>query len=138
MNKNRISYSELITIPTLKERFEYVSLSGQPFEETFGWSRYLNQALYCSPEWKRLRRQIIIRDNGCELSLEPYEIHSRLIVHHLNPISLEDVETRSPLVFDQNNLVCVSHTMHEAIHYGDWDLVPKDPIERTAGDTKLW
>lgn len=132
------SYSELIQFSTFKERFDYLKLSGTVGSETFGYNRYLNQALYTSDEWRRFRRDVIVRDNGCDLGLEGFDIKSRLIVHHINSITLEQIEDRDPMIFDPNNVICVSHNTHEAIHYGDESLLPQDPIERFAGDTKLW
>ena len=132
------SYSELIQFSTFKERFDYLKLSGTVGSETFGYNRYLNQALYTSDEWRRFRRDVIVRDNGCDLGLEGFDIESRLIVHHINSITLEQIEDRDPMIFDPNNVICVSHNTHEAIHYGDESLLPQDPIERFAGDTKLW
>ena len=129
------TYSELITIPTFEERFEYLQLKGSVGKDTFGYDRHLNQVLYRSPEWKRLRNQIIIRDCGCDLACEGYDIHSKVLIHHLNPITVEDVIARSRKVFDPNNLVCVSHNTHNAIHYGDVDLLVTGPIIRTKNDT---
>ena len=132
------TYSELITIPTFEERFEYLQLKGSVGKDTFGYDRHLNQVLYRSPEWKRLRNQIIIRDCGCDLACEGYDIHSKVLIHHLNPITVEDVIARSRKVFDPNNLVCVSHNTHNAIHYGDVDLLVTGPIIRTKNDTCPW
>ena len=132
------TYSELITIPTFEERFEYLQLKGSVGKDTFGYDRHLNQVLYRSPEWKRLRNQIIIRDCGCDLACEGYDIHSKVLIHHLNPITVEDVLARSRKVFDPNNLVCVSHNTHNAIHYGDVDLLATGPIIRTKNDTCPW
>lgn len=132
------TYSELITIPTFKERFEYLQLKGSVGKDTFGYDRHLNQVLYRSPEWKRLRNQIIIRDCGCDLACEGYDIHSKVLIHHLNPITVEDVLARSRKVFDPDNLVCVSHNTHNAIHYGDVDLLVTGPIIRTKNDTCPW
>ena len=132
------TYSELITIPTFEERFEYLQLKGSVGKDTFGYDRYLNQVLYRSPEWKRLRNQIIIRDCGCDLACEGYDIHRKVLIHHLNPITVEDVLTRSRKVFDPDNLVCVSHNTHNAIHYGDVDLLVTGPIIRTKNDTCPW
>lgn len=132
------TYSELITIPTFEERFEYLQLKGSVGKDTFGYDRYLNQVLYRSPEWKRLRNQIIIRDCGCDLACEGYDIYSKVLIHHLNPITVEDVLTRSRKVFDPDNLVCVSHSTHNAIHYGDVDLLVTGPIIRTKNDTCPW
>ena len=132
------TYSELITIPTFEERFEYLQLKGSVGKDTFGYDRHLNQVLYRSPEWKRLRNQIIIRDCGCDLACEGYDIHSKVLIHHLNPITVEDVLARSRKVFDPDNLVCVSHNTHNAIHYGDVDLLAIGPIIRTKNDTCPW
>ena len=132
------TYSELITIPTFEERFEYLQLKGSVGKDTFGYDRYLNQVLYRSPEWKRLRNQIIIRDDGCDLACDGYDIYGKVLIHHLNPITVEDVLARSRKVFDPNNLVCVSHNTHNAIHYGDVDLLVTGPIIRTKNDTCPW
>ena len=132
------TYSELITIPTFEERFEYLQLKGSVGKDTFGYDRYLNQVLYRSPEWKRLRNKIIIRDNGRDLACEGYDIHSKVLIHHLNPITVDDVLARSRKVFDPDNLVCVSHNTHNAIHYGDVDLLVTGPIIRTKNDTCPW
>ena len=132
------TYSELITIPTFEERFEYLQLKGSVGKDTFGYDRYLNQVLYRSPEWKRLRNQIIIRDGGCDLACDGYDIYNKVLIHHLNPITVEDVLARSRKVFDPDNLVCVSHNTHNAIHYGDMDLLVTGPIIRTKNDTCPW
>ena len=132
------TYSELITIPTFEERFEYLQLKGSVGKDTFGYDRHLNQVLYRSSEWKRLRNQIIIRDCGCDLACDGYDIHSKVLIHHLNPITVEDVIARSRKVFDPDNLVCVSHNTHNAIHYGDVDLLVTGPIIRTKNDTCPW
>ena len=132
------TYSELITIPTFEERFEYLQLKGSVGKDTFGYDRYLNQVLYRSPEWKRLRNQIIIRDGGCDLACDGYDIYDKVLIHHLNPITVEDVLTRSRKVFDPDNLVCVTHSTHNAIHYGDVDLLVTGPIIRTKNDTCPW
>ena len=132
------TYSELITIPTFEERFEYLQLKGSVGKDTFGYDRYLNQVLYRSPEWKRLRNKIIIRDNGRDLACDGYDIYDKVLIHHLNPITVEDVLARSRKVFDPDNLVCVSHNTHNAIHYGDMDLLVTGPIIRTKNDTCPW
>ena len=132
------TYSELIAIPTFEERFEYLQLKGSVGKDTFGYDRYLNQVLYRSPEWKRLRNQIIIRDCGCDLACDGYDIYGKVLIHHLNPITVEDVLARSRKVFDPDNLVCVSHNTHNAIHYGDVDLLVTGPIIRTKNDTCPW
>ena len=132
------TYSELITIQTFEERFEYLQLKGSIGKDTFGYDRYLNQVLYRSPEWKRLRNQIIIRDGGCDLACDGYDVYGKILIHHLNPITVEDVLARSRKVFDPDNLVCVSHNTHNAIHYGDVDLLVTGPIIRTKNDTCPW
>lgn len=132
------TYSELITIPTFEERFEYLQLKGSVGKDTFGYDRYLNQVLYRSPEWKHLRNKIIIRDGGCDLACDGYDIYGKVLIHHLNPITVEDVLARSRKVFDPDNLVCVTHNTHNAIHYGDSDLLVTGIITRTKNDTCPW
>ena len=134
-----LSYSDLITLPTFTERYRYLKQSGIVAEETFGGHRYLNQAYYKSPEWRRVRNEVIIRDKGCDLGVEGYEIADRIYVHHINPITEDDILDRSPALFDPENLICVSFNTHQAIHYGDESLLPIISFnERTPGDTKLW
>lgn len=133
------SYSELIKIPTYKERFEYLKLDGIVGKDTFGYDRYLNQAFYNSPEWRRFRRDIIIRDNGCDLACEGYEIRGKIILHHINPITQDDlISRRRDVLFDPENIICVTHNTHNAIHYGDASLLLTGPIIRTANDTCPW
>ena len=132
------TYSELIKLPTFEERFEYLRLDGSVGQATFGYDRYLNQILYNSPEWKRFRRDIIIRDNGCDLACEGYEIRGRIIIHHINTISIEDIVNRNPMVFDPENVITTTHNTHNAIHYGDKELLVTVPIERSANNTCLW
>lgn len=131
-------YTELITIPTFKERFEYLKLGGKIGAETFGFDRYLNQTLYRSLEWKRFRREIIVRDNGCDLACDDYEIHGKILIHHLNPLTIEDVVNRSYKIFDKNNVICTTLDTHNAIHYGDASLLVTEPIIRTPNDTCPW
>jgi hypothetical protein len=132
------TYNELIKLKTFDERFDYLKLNGLVGEETFGYSRYLNQILYRSPEWRHLRREIVARDNGCDLAMPGYEIIGKLIVHHIEPITLKDIEERNPKIYDMNNLVSVSFMTHQALHYGDKNILYHDPVERFPGDTKLW
>lgn len=132
------NYSELITLPTFEERFEYLQLKGTVGQETFGFDRYLNQILYNSKEWKHLRNEIIVRDNGCDLALEGFDIHGRILIHHINPITIEDVIKRRETIFDPENLVCVTHNTHNAIHYGDKSLLITGPVNRRANDTCPW
>ena len=137
--KMRKSYSELIRIPSYEERYEYLNLGGSVGELTFNGHRYLNQKFYSSdPEWQRIKRQVIIRDNGCDMAHEDYIIGGRVIIHHLNPITIEDLISRDPSIFDLENLVCVSQNTHNAIHYGDISLLALPPVERTAFDTCPW
>lgn len=132
------SYSELVRLPSFKERFDYLKLNGEVGKDTFGYDRYLNQLLYCSEEWKRCRREIIIRDNGCDLGCEGFEIPVRVLIHHINPITVADVIERNPMVFDPENLITTSHRTHNAIHYGDEDLLITGVVERRRNDTCPW
>lgn len=131
------NYSEFVKLDNFLDRFEYLKLSGVVGAETFGFDRYLNQALYSSPEWKKSRRNTVLRDNGCDLGLEDYPLN-RALVHHMNPITLEQIENRDPIIFDEEFLITVSHNTHNAIHYGDQTLLPQPLIERRPGDTLLW
>lgn len=131
-------YSELILLPTFEERFEYLKLNGQVGSETFGFDRYVNQMFYNSPEWRRLRNEIIVRDNGCDLGADGYNIFGRVMIHHMNPISLDDILNRSDLLMNPEYLISTTHDTHNAIHYGDINQLPKGPIVRTANDTCPW
>lgn len=132
------TYSELIRLPTFIERFRYLKIGGKVGEDTFGYDRYLNQLLYCSPEWKRFRREIIVRDNGCDLGCEGYEIIGNILVHHINPISLDDVMRRDPKIFDPENVISTCLNTHNAIHYGDESLLITEPVVRKPNDTCPW
>ena len=132
------TYSELSKLKTFEDRFQYLRLDGIVGEETFGFDRYLNQILYQSDEWKRRRRDIIIRDNGCDLGCEGFEVHGRILIHHINPITVDDIVNRNPKVFDPDNLILTSHNTHQAIHYGNEDLLIRAPIERSKNDTCPW
>lgn len=132
------SYEALMRLPTFEERFEYLKLGGLIGEQTFGGKRHLNQFFYSSPDWKRFRRQVIIRDGGCDLGVEGHEIFDRIEIHHINPITIEDIENGSTLLMDMDNVICTSGLTHKAIHYGDASLLPKDPIERKPNDTCPW
>lgn len=132
------TYSELISLPTFKERYEYCRLDGLVGEETFGFDRYLNQIFYTSKEWRRFRREIILRDNGCDLGIKDREIGGIITVHHLNPITVDDVINRNSCLFDPENVICVCDNTHKAIHYGDSELLILEPIERTKHDTCPW
>ena len=120
------TYSELITIPTFEERFEYLRLDGRVGETTFGFDRYLNQAFYKDPEWLRIRNEVIIRDQGCDLAIEDHEIRGRILVHHMNPIRAEDIIERSRFLLEPEYLICTMKITHDAIHYGDSSLVNQD------------
>ena len=132
------TYSELIQLPTFEDRFEYLRLDGIVGRDTFGFDRYLNQQFYRSGEWKRIRNQVIVRDNGCDLGIDEYEIHGRILIHHMNPISIEDLQYMSDLLMNPEYLICVSHRTHNAIHYGDESLIVTAPIERSQNDTCPW
>lgn len=135
----RKTYSELIRIPTFKERYEYLKIGGSVGESTFGSKRYLNQVLYTSDAWRSLRDDIIVRDDGCDLGVPGYGIGGMIYIHHLNPITIDDIERRRPWVMDPENLICVSRKTHEAIHYGDERLLMESfPVDRHRGDTNLW
>ena len=139
MKTRRIrTYSELIQIPTFEDRYAYLRIGGIVGEDTFGIERHLNQSFYRSPEWRKVRREVIVRDNGCDLAMSGYQIYDHIIIHHLTPITLEDLEEGSDLILDPNNLVCVSDRTHNAIHFGDKSLLPQTPIERRPGDTCPW
>lgn len=135
---SRKTYRELIAMDNFLDRYEYLRIGGTVGESTFGSNRYLNQILYRSYDWKKFRREMIIRDNGCDLAHPDYEIGGIIILHHLNPITIDDVKNRRRCVFDPENVVCVSHRTHEAIHYGDDTLLMKGPVVRRPGDTIPW
>lgn len=132
------SYSELMKLKTFDERYDYLKIGDKVGEDTFGYDRYLNQALYTSPEWRKVRNEIIIRDNGCDLACEDRNIGSMILIHHLNPITKQNILDRSPELFDPENLICVSKKTHDAIHFGSKEVCHQDPIERKPGDTKIW
>lgn len=137
------TYSELITIPTFEERFRYLKLSGKVGEATFGFDRYLNQIFYNSERWKRSKREVIIRDTGlngfcCDLGADGYYIDGIIIVHHMNPITKEDILYETDYLLDPEYLISTAFTTHNAIHYGDENLLYKPPIERQQYDTCPW
>lgn len=132
------TYSELITLPTFLERFNYLRLDGCVGVETFGYDRYLNQTLYRTAEWKCFRNKIIVRDNGCDLGCDGYEMFGKILVHHINPITVDDVLNRDPKIFDPDNVISTCLNTHNAIHYGDESLLITEPIERKPNDTCLW
>ena len=132
------TYSELITLPTFEERFRYLQLDGRIGEETFGFDRYLNQAFYKSEEWLRVRDLVIVRDHGCDLGIKGREIYGRILIHHMNPITIDDIAKRSKYLLDPEYLITTVKNTHDAIHYGDENLLIKIPIERTRNDTCPW
>lgn len=132
------TYRELSRLKTFEERYEYLRIGGLVGESTFGFERYLNQMLYSSQQWKKVRDLVIIRDNGCDLGIEDFQIRDRIVIHHMNPITAEQVEESAAEIFDPEFLICCSYQTHNAIHYGDKSLLPQLPIERRPGDTCLW
>ena len=136
--KNIRTYSELITLPTFEERYEYLRLDGIVGEETFGFDRYLNQQFYKSREWLSIRDHVIIRDGGCDLAMEDREIHGRIIIHHMNPIRVDDITNRTKYLLDPEFLICTVKNTHDAIHYGDSSILLLDPISRRKNDTCPW
>lgn len=133
------TYKELIRLPTFEERFRYLKLSGRVGEATFGYDRYINQLLYNSPEWKRLRDKIIVRDGACDLGVVGYELYGDVTIHHMNPITLEDIEQQSNKVWNPEFLICTSgSTTHKAIHYGNEQLLMKKPVIRRPNDVCPW
>ena len=131
-------YTEIKRLKTFKERFDYLRLAGIVGETTFGFDRYLNQLLYTSAKWKEVRNKIILRDNGCDLGVPGYDLKSKIIIHHMNPLTINDIEKLSDDIFNPEYLICVSHRTHNAIHYGDESLLPQGPIERRPNDTCPW
>ena len=126
-------------LSTFEERFEYLKLGGKVGEETFGFDRYINQVLYTSPEWKSIRSYVITRDNGCDLGMPDREIRSeKILIHHMNPITVDDIVERSDYVLNPEYLICTILNTHNAIHYGDSELLYKDPIVRSKNDTCPW
>ena len=137
MSKIR-TYSELSRLETFLERYNYLRLGGLLGLRTFGFDRWVNQRFYKSHEWKHVREQVIVRDHGCDLGVFGYEIHSNLMIHHMNPIRLDDIKHGNTEIIDPNFLITTSLRTHNAIHYGDEDLLPRGPVERKSGDTTLW
>lgn len=132
------TYSELITLPTFEERFKYLQLGGKVGEDTFGHDRYLNQMFYTSDEWRRIRRDVIVRDNGCDLGIQDREIHGLIIIHHMNPITIEDIINRSEFLLNPEYLISTVKNTHDAIHFSDERILITDPIERRPNDTCPW
>lgn len=138
MRMNIRTYSELSSIKTFEERYRYLKLDGIVGQDTFGFDRYLNQMLYTSERWRKIRDKIIIRDNGCDLGVDGYEIYSRIIIHHMNPLTVDDILQESDFLFNPEYLICTTHSTHNAIHYGDENLLFKMPIARSPNDTCPW
>lgn len=132
------TYSELRRIRGFEERYRYLALRGEVGESTFGFDRYLNQRFYRSSEWRHLRSHVIARDMGCDLGVEGYELHDRIYIHHMNPMGVEDIKHGNADILNPEFLISTSHRTHNAIHYGDENLLPKQFVERRPGDTKLW
>lgn len=132
------TYSELISFPTFEERFQYLQLKGSVGKDTFGFDRYLNQNFYRSTAWKRVRDRVIIRDNGCDLGIEDRLICGKVLIHHMNPINAQDILDLTEFLLNPEYLICASHATHNAIHYGDEDLLIKEPVIRTKNDTCPW
>lgn len=132
------SYRNLILLPTILDRFEYLRIKANVGDPTFGFDRFINQDFYQSREWRQVRMKVIARDEGCDLGMPDYPIGGKVIIHHINPITAEDIENASDLLFDLDNLICVSESTHQAIHFGDETLLPAEPIIRRPGDTCPW
>ena len=132
------TYSELIKLTTFEERYQYLKLGSKIGDETFGFDRYLNQLFYRSQKWRSIRDQVIIRDNGCDLGMEGHEIYGKIIIHHMNPITLNDIEKESAFLLDPEYLISTIHNTHNAIHYGDERLLITSPVTRSKNDTCPW
>ncbi len=133
------TYNDLIKLTTFKDRFLYLKIGGVVGEDTFGFNRYLNQYFYTSKEWRQLRNSIIVRDNGCDLGIEGYEIKSNILIHHIEPITISDIKNHDAKLLDPNNLICVSKRTHDAIHFGDESILYDNlVIERFPNDTSPW
>lgn len=132
------TYSELLRIRSFEDRFRYLKLGGTVGAATFGFDRYLNQEFYRSSEWRHIRQHVIARDLGCDLGIEGHDIHERLAIHHMNPMTVDDVVHARDSNLDPEFLITVSHNTHNAIHYGDERLLPRELVERRRGDTNLW
>lgn len=131
-------YGELIRLHEFEERFKYLALHGTVGKSTFGYDRYINQKFYQSTEWRRLRNHIIVRDDGCDLGIKDREIHGPIYIHHMNPMDVDQIAQGDPDILNPEYLISVTHNTHNAIHYGDENLLIRMPVERKPGDTKLW
>lgn len=132
------TYKELITLPSFEERFEYLKLQGSVGASTFGRDRFMNQLFYTSALWKSTRNKVIIRDEGCDLGIADRDIYDMIVVHHINPITITDIENNNPCLYDLNNLITTTNNTHNAIHYGNIDTLIRLPAERRPGDTIPW
>lgn len=132
------TYSELLSLETFEERFRYLRLNGIVSDPTFGFDRWINQGFYASREWKQTRGNVIARDLGCDLAVPGYEIHTQLVVHHMNPMEVDNIVDGDPSILDPEFLITTTHRTHNAIHYGDERQLPRSFVERRPGDTKLW
>lgn len=132
------SYSELRRFDTFEERYDYLKLGGQVGGFTFGSERYINQRFYRSSEWKSIRNYVIDRDKGCDLGVEGYEIYDRIYIHHMNPMTVEEIDSGSSDILNMDFLISATHKTHNAIHYGDRSSLLQPFVERQPGDTKLW
>lgn len=132
------TYSEMRRFDTLEERYQYLKLRGEVGASTFGFDRFINQDFYKSREWRHVRQHVILRDNGCDLGVDGYEIHDRIIIHHMNPMSVEDIVHGDEAIIDPDFLITTTHRTHNAIHYGDERQLPREYVDRRPGDTKLW
>lgn len=132
------TYSELIALETIEERFRYLALRGSVGDTTFGFDRYINQQFYRSRQWKQIREHVIVRDLGCDLAVDGFDIHRQLVIHHMNPMRVDDIAEGDPSILDPEFLITTTHQTHNAIHYGDERQLPAVFVERSSGDTKLW
>ena len=132
------TYRQLLTFQTFQDRFNYLKLNGKVGEETFGFDRYFNQRFYRSKEWRDIRNYVITRDNGCDLAIDDREIYEKVLIHHMNPISLDDIKQATDYLLNPEFLICVSKQTHDAIHYGDESLLILEPVIRKPNDTILW
>lgn len=132
------SYSELRRLNTFEERYDYLQLRGEVGKSTFGFDRYMNQRFYTSREWKQIRNQVIARDEGMDLGVDGYEIYDRIVIHHMNPMTVNDIAHGEDSILDPRYLITTTHRTHNAIHYGDRSLLPQPLVERHRGDTRLW
>lgn len=132
------TYTELSRLHTFEDRFDYLFLRGRVGESTFGFDRYINQEFYRSVQWKQVRDRVIVRDNGCDLGMEGYEIYDKIIIHHMNPMQAEDIIHADDAILDPEYLIAVTHRTHQAIHYGDRSMIRQPLVPRRPGDTNLW